>query len=82
MAGDRRNTWHPDRSLERGVDSRRGREERRRPTCGDADGQPYESLYSDSVKRHLSRRHLSVLLFLFNFVFNGGCTCEKEIRFR
>ena len=37
---------------------------------------------SDSVKRHLSRRHLSVLSFLFNFIFDGGCTCEKEIHFR
>ena len=37
---------------------------------------------SDSVKRHLSRRHLSDLSFLFNFIFDGGCTCEKEIRFR
>ena len=32
-------------------------------------------------KRHLSRRHLSVLNFLFDFIFDGGCTCEKEIRF-
>ena len=40
------------------------------------------TIYSDSVKRHLSRRHLSVLNFLFNFIFDGGCTCEKEIRFR
>ena len=37
---------------------------------------------SDSVKRHLSRRHLSVLNFLFNYISDGGCTCEKEIRFR
>ena len=36
---------------------------------------------SDSVKRHLSRRHLSVLNFLLNFIFDGGYTCEKEIRF-
>ena len=36
---------------------------------------------SDSVKRHLSRRHLSVLNFMFNFIFDGGCTREKEIRF-
>ena len=34
--------------------------------------------FSDSVKRHLSRRHLSVSNFLFNFVFDGGCTCEKR----
>ena len=39
-------------------------------------------IISDSVKRHLSRRHLSVLNFLFNFIFDGGCTREKEIRFR
>ena len=35
---------------------------------------------SDSVKRHLSRRHLSVLNLLFNFLFNGGCTCEEKMR--
>ena len=42
---------------------------------------------SDSVKRHLSRRHLSRrhlsgLKFFFNFISDGGCTCEKEILFR
>ena len=37
----------------------------------------FSSLNSDSVKRHLSRRHLSVLNFLFNYIFNGGCSCEK-----
>ena len=31
----------------------------------------------DSVKRHLSRRHLSVLSVLFNFIFDGGRTREK-----
>ena len=36
---------------------------------------------SDNVKRHLSRRHLSVLNLLFNFIFDSGCTREKEIRF-
>ena len=34
---------------------------------------------SDSAKRHLSRRHLSVLNFKFNFIFNGGCTREEQI---
>ena len=34
---------------------------------------------SDSVKRHLSRRHLSVLNLKFNFIFNGGCTREEQI---
>ena len=38
-------------------------------------------LSSDSVKRHLSRRHLSVLKFLFNFIFDGGYTCEKKSAF-
>ena len=33
---------------------------------------------SDSVKCHRSRRHLSVLNFDFNFVFNGGCTREDQ----
>ena len=32
-----------------------------------------------SVKRHLSRRHLSVLNFNCNFIFNGGCTREEQI---
>ena len=32
----------------------------------------------DSVKRHLSRRHLSVLSFLFNLILDGGCTPEKR----
>ena len=36
---------------------------------------------SDSVKRHLSRRHLSVLNFLFYFIFDGGYTCEKKSAF-
>ena len=40
-------------------------------------------LKSDSVKRHLSRRHLSVLNFRFNYIFDGGrprrtnCTLTK-----
>ena len=34
---------------------------------------------SDSVKRHLSRRHLSVLNFKLNLIFNGGCTGEEQI---
>ena len=37
------------------------------------------AIISDSVKRHLSRRHLSVLNFKFKFIFNGGCTCEEHI---
>ena len=35
--------------------------------------------FSDSVKRHLSRRHLSVLNLNFNFIFNGGCTRENKL---
>ena len=35
------------------------------------------SLMSDSVKRHLSRRHLSVLNFKSNFIVDGGCTREE-----
>ena len=41
-------------------------------------GPPREAV-SDSVKRHLSRRHLSVLNFKFNSIFNGGCTREEQI---
>ena len=37
------------------------------------------ALWSDSVKRHLSRRHLSALKFKFDFIFNGGCTREEQI---
>ena len=41
----------------------------------------FPNFWSDSVKRHLSRRHLSVLNVLFNFIFDGGCTCERKMRF-
>ena len=33
---------------------------------------------SDSVKRHLSRRHLSVLNSKFNFISNDGCAREEQ----
>ena len=33
---------------------------------------------SDSVERHLSRCHLSVLNYLFNFISDGGYTCENH----
>ena len=35
-----------------------------------------------AIGHHLSRRHLSVLIFFFIFIFAGGCTYEEEIRFR
>ena len=35
--------------------------------------------FSDSVKRHLSRRHLSVLNLEFDFISDGGCTREEQI---
>ena len=34
---------------------------------------------SDSVKRHLSRRHLSALNLKFDFISDGGCTREAQI---
>ena len=34
---------------------------------------------SDSVKRHLSRRHLSALNLKFDFISDGGCTREEQI---
>ena len=34
---------------------------------------------SDSVKRHLSRRHLSVLNLKFDFISDGGRTREEQI---
>ena len=34
---------------------------------------------SDSVKRHLRGRHLSVLNLKFDFISDGGCTREKQI---
>ena len=34
---------------------------------------------SDSVKRHLRGRHLSVLNLKFDFIANGGCTREEQI---
>ena len=34
---------------------------------------------SGSVKRHLSRRHLGVLNFKFDFILDGGCTREEKI---
>ena len=37
------------------------------------------SFKSDSVKRHLRGRHLSVLNLKFNFISNGGCTREEQI---
>ena len=35
--------------------------------------------FSDSVKRHLRGRHLSVLNLKFDFVSDGGCTREEQI---
>ena len=37
------------------------------------------SFYSDSVKRHLRGRHLSVLNLKFDFISDGGCTREEQI---
>ena len=45
---------------------------------GDAEGQDIE-VFSDSVTRRLSRRHLSVLNLKFEFIFDGGCTREEQI---
>ena len=36
-------------------------------------------LFSDSVKRHLRGRHLSVLNLKFDFISDGGCTREEQI---
>ena len=36
-------------------------------------------LRSDSVKRHLRGRHLSVLNLKFDFISDGGCTREEQI---
>ena len=36
-------------------------------------------LSSDSVKRHLRGRHLSVLNLKFDFISDGGCTREEQI---
>ena len=38
-----------------------------------------ETPLSDSVKRHLRGRHLSVLNFKFDFISDGGCTREEQI---
>ena len=35
--------------------------------------------WSDSVKRHLRGRHLSVLNLKFDFISDGGCTREEQI---
>ena len=35
--------------------------------------------HSDSVKRHLRGRHLSVLNLEFDFISDGGCTREEQI---
>ena len=37
------------------------------------------SLLSDSVKRHLRGRHLSVLNLKFDFISDGGCTREEQL---
>ena len=37
------------------------------------------ALDSDSVKRHLRGRHLSVLSLKFDFISDGGCTREEQI---
>ena len=36
-------------------------------------------ILSDSVKRHLRGRHLSVLNLKFDFISDGGCTREEQI---
>ena len=36
-------------------------------------------IVSDGVKRHLSRRHISLVNLKFNFIFNGGCTREEQV---
>ena len=36
-------------------------------------------LWSDSVKRHLRGRHLSVLNLKFDFISDGVCTREEQI---
>ena len=40
---------------------------------------PENSPLSDSVKRHLRGRHLSVLNLKFDFISDGGCTREEQI---
>ena len=37
------------------------------------------STFQDSVKRHLSRRHLSVLNLKFDSISDGWCTREEQI---
>ena len=37
------------------------------------------TFHSDSVKRHLRGRHLSVLNLKFDFISDGGCTREEQI---
>ena len=37
------------------------------------------NVLSDSVKRHLRGRHLSVLDLRFDFISDGGCTREEQI---
>ena len=52
------------------------------PPCPTYQLWPFSSAkenHSDSVKRHLSRRHLSVLNFKFNFIFNGGRARKEQI---
>ena len=40
---------------------------------------PFLAPCSDSVKRHLRGRHLSVLNLKFDFISDGGCTREEQI---
>ena len=40
---------------------------------------PQEKQQSDSVKRHLRGRHLSVLNLKFDFISDGGCIREEQI---
>ena len=44
-----------------------------------ADGGAFLASESDSVKRHLRGRHLSVLNLKFDFISDGGCTREEQI---
>ena len=42
-------------------------------------GLSFRLSFSDSVKRHLRGRHLSVLNLKFDFISDGGCTREEQI---
>ena len=46
--------------------------------CTKGPGDDLHFKVSDSVKHHLSRRHLIVFNVLFDFIFDGGCTFEQQ----